>query len=105
MIKVYKIHFFQDSNSVSSHEGETEKDGDDLGKVGKKHLLPKVNAEDFYASKSVHNVIRKREANDDERIDEAYRFKKTYLNMLKSETDTVWVMSTWPAGYAVVVEL
>lgn len=62
--------------------------------MGKKHLLPKVNAEDLYASKSVHNVIRKRKANDDERMDEAYRFMKTYLNMLKNGTDTVPVTST-----------
>jgi predicted AAA+ superfamily ATPase len=71
---------------VSSCEGEAEKDGD--------YLLPKVNAEDFYASKSVHNVIRKRKANYDERIDEAYKFMKTYLNMLKNGTDTVSVTIT-----------
>jgi hypothetical protein len=59
-IKVYKTHFFQGSNSMLICEGEAEKDADNLEQVGKKHLLPKVNAEDFYASESVHNVIRKR---------------------------------------------
>jgi hypothetical protein len=79
---------------MSTCEGEAEKDADNLEQVGKKHLLPKVNAEDFCASESVHNVIRKRKANSDEIIDEAYKFMKIYLNMLQNGTDTVSVIST-----------
>jgi hypothetical protein len=79
---------------LSSSEGEAEKDADDLEKVGKKHLLPEVNADDFCASKSVHSMIRKRKPNDDERIDEAYKFMKIYLNMPKDGTNTVSMAST-----------